>query len=930
MRHAAWLSLALVVASCANPARTTTVRKPGVEPVVTATAALTGKVKLLSDSGGSIISNNGGAIVSNNSGNIISEHGGGIVANNGGGLTGKTKFRVAGVAPVELALADALVEVLDAAGQPVLDAAGKPLTATTDATGTYRFAALPPRNAVLRIKLHDGGLLHGGQLSAMKTPAVTELGIDTAASLGAAYVLDKYVQGSQQALDKLPTADNQQLHDALDAARQLLGRVPSYQPADEVAATEELRAKAPVVDQRLEAIRALLLGQANLGAGRQANKVAIFDPVGLVPLPDGGLMVAEGGAGRIRRVDPAGAISTYADVARGKVKQNFKDTADMARLADGSLLVTTNQTIFKIDPAGAVTVFAGNNEAAKGPLEVPAPKAALRPRRLAVAADGSVYVGEDDWPNDGGPGRLLVIDPAGLIHAVPVDAPGPGKYRGVAAGADGEVYALWQPEGQACDLLRYAADQGTTKVATQLAGPHLGAPDLARTADGTLYVSDPSQRRVLAIGPDGAQRLVAGAGAPVGGELVAPSGLAVQPDGTLLCCDGSTNLIYALDPKGAWGVRAGVDPNLPVDPNAVPINAPAACLFEPSGALLITEAASNSLRRFANGRIETVAGGTEGFEGDGGPATAAKLKLPFGIVKRGKELVVLDQGNGRIRAIAEDGTIRTLVGGPGAHAVFKPGARVPADQAKADGNGLAVDGQGRIYWTTQNNQVMRLAADGLVEVVCGAVHGDTPGEPDYPSFATLLGPPVDVPLAQAFLSDPQGLAFDAHGDLLVADTISGQVHKLVGIDGPDARMVNFAGASTGTWLSQIPDDGTLPADHDAATAVIVMPTGVAVDAAGNVYVGETGTVGIPLLTGLDGGLRQDVTQTLPKTYARVRKVAPDGTITTIAGPGGRFFPDPNAEDALVLPTGLALAPDGRLAILDIGSNLVRILPAGSF
>jgi hypothetical protein len=69
---------------------------------------------------------------------------------------------------------------------------------------------------------------------------------------------------------------------------------------------------------------------------------------------------------------------------------------------------------------------------------------------------------------------------------------------------------------------------------------------------------------------------------------------------------------------------------------------------------------------------------------------------------------------------------------------------------------------------------------------------------------------------------------------------------------------------------------------------------------------------------------------LPGLPPRIRRIAPDGTITTIAGPGGKFFPDPTAEDALYVPTSLVVTPDGRLVITDIGSNLVRILPAGSY
>ncbi|MDB5096887.1 MAG: repeat containing protein [Cyanobacteria bacterium RYN_339] len=912
-----------MLVACSTPTKPVTGRKPLEQgPVlVTAATALTGKVKLVSD--------HGGGVISNNSGNLISNNGGAIIANNSGGLTGKTKYAVQDDEPGEYFLADAVVEVVDAAGNPVLDAAGKALVATTDATGSYRFTAVPGKNAVLRIKLHAGGLLHGGELSALKTPAVASLPIDTASALGTAYVLGKYVQGQQSALDKLPTAEAQRLHDDLDAARALLGRVPSYAPADLVAATEELRGKAPAVAKTLEAIRALLLGQAFLGDGRQANGVAIFDPVGLVPLPDGGVLIAEAGMGRIRKVSSTGTISTYADVVRGQVKQNFRPTQDMARMPDGSVLVATNQTIFKLTAEGKVSIFAGTGEAkAPGAVDVPATTTPIYPRRLAVAADGTVYVAESTWVQPTDPGRLLSITPDGVLHRIPIDVgTAHGGFLGLALGPDGELDVLWTLDTGAASLYRYRPGKGTVLVADAIADASGAKPDLARAENGTLYVSDPGRKRIVAITPDGKQ----GAPAGIGADLVAPSGLAVDANGALLVCDAATNLVHALTPAGAWSVRAGVDESLPIDPNALPLNAPATCAFAPNGDLLITESASHAIRRFSGGLLTTVAGGTAGFAGDGGPVAGLQMKLPSGLAFRGKEIIFTDLGNGRIRAIGEDGIVHTLVGGGvNPKLQFKAGERLPATEAKVTGSGLAVDARGRIYWSTLDNQVMRLAEDGMVELVCGVGHTDNVGQADSLALSVILNPVEGVSALTGVLSDPQGLAFDRQGNLLVADTISGKIHKITGLDGPDPRLEALAGKATAAWIGQIPEDGTLPIDHIAREATIVMPAGVAVDAAGNVYLGEMGTVGIPLIAGLEGGLREGVTQNLPRTYARIRKITPDGTITTLAGPGGKFFPDPNAEDGLVLPIGIDIAADGRMAILDPGANLVRILPAGSY
>jgi hypothetical protein len=64
--------------------------------------------------------------------------------------------------------------------------------------------------------------------------------------------------------------------------------------------------------------------------------------------------------------------------------------------------------------------------------------------------------------------------------------------------------------------------------------------------------------------------------------------------------------------------------------------------------------------------------------------------------------------------------------------------------------------------------------------------------------------------------------------------------------------------------------------------------------------------------------------------ARVRRIGPDGTVHNVAGPRAKYFPDLQAEDGLILPAAICVAPDGRLAIVDTGANLVRILPAGAY
>jgi DNA-binding beta-propeller fold protein YncE len=116
----------------------------------------------------------------------------------------------------------------------------------------------------------------------------------------------------------------------------------------------------------------------------------------------------------------------------------------------------------------------------------------------------------------------------------------------------------------------------------------------------------------------------------------------------------------------------------------------------------------------------------------------------------------------------------------------------------------------------------------------------------------------------------------------------------------------------------------------AKNAILSIPLGLAFDAQGNLYVTEGGDRNMESMAPLLGGMLPIDPSLLPGRPPRVRKITPEGVITTIAGPGGKFFTQSKGEEALYVPMGIAITPDGRLAFTDIGANLVRILPAGSF
>jgi hypothetical protein len=108
----------------------------------------------------------------------------------------------------------------------------------------------------------------------------------------------------------------------------------------------------------------------------------------------------------------------------------------------------------------------------------------------------------------------------------------------------------------------------------------------------------------------------------------------------------------------------------------------------------------------------------------------------------------------------------------------------------------------------------------------------------------------------------------------------------------------------------------------ASESLFVVPLSLAFNRDGNLYVGEAGTSNVDLM----GDKLPIPLALIPKIGARVRKIAPDGTVTTVVGPGGKALT--NGE--LLLPLGLLVDTQGRLVISDGASNQVWMLPKGGF
>jgi sugar lactone lactonase YvrE len=322
--------------------------------------------------------------------------------------------------------------------------------------------------------------------------------------------------------------------------------------------------------------------------------------------------------------------------------------------------------------------------------------------------------------------------------------------------------------------------------------------------------------------------------------------------------------------------------------------------------------------------VVVVGTGVPGYSGDGGPATKAQLREATGLaVDAAGNLYIADWGNDRVRRVGPDETITTIVG-PGSSG--SSGDNGPAREANLQRpTYLAFDAAGNLFiGEDYKGCVRKVSPDGIITTVAGGGH-------------PVGGNGDGGPATNASIGWPHGLALDREGNLFVAESEWERVRK-VSLDGTITTVA-------GTGKADFSGDG-----GPAAKAKLSTPNGLATDMAGNLYIADmdnnrvrrVGTDGIiTTVAGIgaagfsgDGGSAREAQLNQPFAVAvdsagnlfisewrggRVRKVSPDGIITTVAG-GGTASPTaegaPATTVALKALTGIAVDAAGNLYISD--------------
>ena len=393
---------------------------------------------------------------------------------------------------------------------------------------------------------------------------------------------------------------------------------------------------------------------------------------------------------------------------------------------------------------------------------------------------------------------------------------------------------------------------------------------------GNIYLSHRSKNRIRKVSPDGIITTIAGNGiAGYSGDggpaleaaLNFPAGLALDEQNNLFIADRNNHRIRKVTPDGIISTVAGTGqaefggdggPALEAQ-----LHHPSDVEVASNGELYFSDRSNHRIRKVnQDGIISTVAGqGQLGFGGDFGLATNALLKFPFGIAldKKGN-LYIADRGNNRVRKVDVRGFITTLAGnsmhsfggdyGPASHSDLA----YPTD--------MVVDDEDNIYIADRNNhRIRRVDRQGVITTFMGMGKTDFNGDNE-------IAPETRLHL-------PFALAIHPDHKLLVVDRSH---HRIRSVGLKDYRVTTVAGNGKSLFKG---DGGPGPG------ATLNTPSGIGVDSHNNILFADM-------------------------QHHRIRKIAPDGIITTFAG-NGREGNEGNGgkalSAALFMPSTLAIDRD---------------------
>lgn len=624
---------------------------------------------------------------------------------------------------------------------------------------------------------------------------------------------------------------------------------------------------------------------ANDGTGTAAR---FWDPAGVAVDGAGNVYVADRANSTIRKVTASGVVTTLAGLAGHSGNADgtgnaarFDNPSDVAVDGTGNVYVANsgNRTIRKVTSAGVVSTLAG-------PWG-----------RLTVDSAGNVCV--VDRQNY----TVSKITPAGVFTTSTTNR-------------TGSTPRFWNPSAvavdRACNV--YVVESGDDRIQKL-------------TPEGMVTTFAGREDRV------GVERVMGdGEGHADGDGNVArfnfPEGLAIDRTGKLYVADSANGTIREITPAGHVTTLAGLAGQFGSADgtgSAARFWRPSGLAVDGAGNVYVTDRANNNIRKVTpSGAVTTLAGMAGGAGSADGTRSAARFCYPSGVAVDGAgNVFVVDSRNYTIRKVTPTGVVTTLAGLAGqSGSMDGSGSAARFDYP----SGVATDVAGNIYVAdTANNTIRKVTPEGRVTTMAGlsGYYGSTDGTG---SEARFFG--------------PHGVAVDHAGNVYVTDSANGTTIRKV----TPAGVVTSLAGLTGSAGS---------ADGTGRDARFYLLNSAAVDSAGNVYVTDSGNRTIRKVTpagevttlaGLTGkrgsadgagraarfgapcGLAVDSAGNLyvgdDKT---MRKVTPAGDVTTLAGLAGKFGSEDGTGSAARFwdLSGVAVDQSGNVYVADNQNHTIR-------
>lgn len=573
---------------------------------------------------------------------------------------------------------------------------------------------------------------------------------------------------------------------------------------------------------------------------------ALFNgPEGLAVDGGGNVYVADSGNNTIRMITSAGVVSTFAGYPGVAGSGNGTGTnafffapADVAVDINSNVYVADygNHDIRKITPAGAVSTLAGSGS--PGSADGTGTLASFNePEGVAVDALGNVFVA--DTAND----TVRKITSAGVVSTLAGSA---GNYGYLNSTGTNALFN--SPAGVAVDITGnvYVADTGNNLIrqvnalgaVSTVAGS--GAPGsrdgsgtnalfwapvgIAADSGSNLYVADYFNGTVRKVTTLGGVSTLAGSasngsadGADSSARFSQTQGIAVDGSGNIYVADAANNTIRritggsVLTLAGSAG-KAGSSNGSGT--NAL-FNAPQAIATDASGNIYVADTLNDTVRKVTSlGSVTTLAGYPGYANNSDGTGTNAQFNAPQGIaVDSSGNIYVADTLNHTIRMVTQSGVVTTIAGTPGSYGSLDSSTNQTAlfNQPK----GLALDSAKNIYVAdSMNHTIRRITQSNTVTTIAGTagVWGSADGTNN-----------------NALFFQPSALTIDSSGNIYVADA-GNQTIRMIMPSGTNWVVTTIGGQATVSGS----------ADGYATLSQFNYPGGIALDSSANLYVADSG------------------------------------------------------------------------------------------